>query len=209
MSFLAPKWDAKLSQYTINSTTEYTTDIDNFLTITKDSLGSTSFSDLDALHNATDSIVTCLLEEGSANNWFSKLPSHEQLMKRIRHTFSKLSVNTDTNAVLTSVYMTPKLLTLVWTPLMGPSPMTQPPLCFEDSEAESEAESEEGVEPELQESALPVVELRDSTQVSREEYLLTRLRAAKARVEAEQMRIQYFETTGRMPPDSDSESEDD
>jgi len=52
------------------------------------------------------------------------------------------------------------------------------------------------------------VALRDTVQESHEEYLLTRLRAAKARVEAEKMRMQYFETTGRMPPDSESDDED-
>ena len=205
MYFVAPKWDTKFNQYTIDTTAEYKDYSDNFLVITKDSLGSTIFSDLDGLHNATDNIVEELLKEGIANNWFSKLPSHEQLMKRIRHTFSKLSVKTDTHAVLHSIYMTPKLLTLAWMPLM----VSQPPLYFDESEAESEAESEEGVEPSLQESSLPAVALRDVSHESHEEYLLTRLRAAKAKVEAEQIRIQYFETTGRMPPDSDSELEDD
>lgn len=205
MSFVAPKWDAKQSQYTIDSTVEYREKVDNFLAIMKDTLASTTFTDMDALHNTTDSIVAVLIDEGTVNKWFSKLPSHEQLMKRIRHTFATLALVSDTHAVLTSIYMTPKLLTLVWTPIA----VTQvaPPLCFDDSDEESDSGS--GTEPELQESALPVVALRDSVQTTREEYLLTRLRAAKAKVEAEQIRIEYFETTGRMPPDSDSESEDD
>jgi hypothetical protein len=49
--------------------------------------------------------------------------------------------------------------------------------------------------------------LTDDAKETQEEYLLTRLRAARARVEAEQIRMQYFETTGRMPPDSESEDE--
>jgi hypothetical protein len=69
-----------------------------------------------------------------------------------------------------------------------------------DSE-ESEAE------PEIEESNLPTVALRNTGGESQEEYLLTRLRAAKARVETEQIRMQYFEATGRMPPDSESEDE--
>lgn len=204
--FLQPIWDAKLGHYSIGITEEYMEKKENFLLIAKDTIGSTSFSDLDALHNATDHIVHVLIEEGSSNKWFSKLPSHEQLMKRIRHTFSKLAADTDTHAVLSCIYMTPKLLTLVWAPIVVAGP---PPLCFEESEAGSDSESDAGTEPELQESTLPAVALRDSAQESREEYLLTRLRAAKAKVEAEQMRIEYFEATGRMPPDSDSESEDD
>ena len=64
-----------------------------------------------------------------------------------------------------------------------------------------------GTELELQESSLPPVALRDVASQSQEAYLLSRLRAAKARVEEERTRMQYFETTGRMPPDSDSDSE--
>lgn len=206
MVFLAPKWDAKLSQYSIDITEEYKNDSTHFHEITKDSLGSTSFVDMDGVHNSTDEIVSILLQEGAANNWFSKLPSHEQLMKRIRHAFSTLALDTNTHAVLTCVYMTPKLLTLVWTPITVSQ--QAPPLCFE-SENESDSDSGSGTEPELEESTLPTVALRDSAQASREEYLLTRLRAAKAKVETEQLRIQYFETTGHMPPDSESESEDD
>ena len=51
------------------------------------------------------------------------------------------------------------------------------------------------------------MELVDDAQETQEQYLLTRLRAAKARVEAEQIRMQYFEATGRMPPDSEDEDE--
>ena len=41
------------------------------------------------------------------------------------------------------------------------------------------------------------------------QYLLTRLRAAKARVEAEQIRMQYFEAMGSMPPESDEDEDED
>jgi hypothetical protein len=74
---------------------------------------------------------------------------------------------------------------------------------LEDSEEEGDYGTNEIVD-----SALPPVALKDNTQQTHEEYLLTRLRAAKARVEAEQIRMQYFEATGRMPPDSDEEEED-
>jgi hypothetical protein len=83
---------------------------------------------------------------------------------------------------------------------------TAPPLYIDDSEGD-DSESEPGTEPDISESNLPPVALTDDTQQTREEYLLTRLRAAKARVEAEQIRMQYFETTGRMPPDSESEED--
>ena len=76
----------------------------------------------------------------------------------------------------------------------------QPPkIEFEDSSSEDSVD--------LKESDLPPVTLTDDAQETQEEYLLTRLRAAKARVEAEQIRMQYFEATGRMPPDSDLEDE--
>ena len=71
---------------------------------------------------------------------------------------------------------------------------------FEDSESDGEES--------IAESNLPPVALRADRAASHEEYLLTRLRAAKARVEAEQIRMQYFEATGRMPPDSEDEDED-
>jgi hypothetical protein len=77
-----------------------------------------------------------------------------------------------------------------------------PQISFEDSDEETEDEKVD-----IPESDLPTMELVDDAQETQEEYLLTRLRAAKARVEAEQIRMQYFETTGRMPPDSESEDE--
>ena len=209
--FVTPKWDPRQGQYVIDMTDDYKKDKDNLLLISRDSLGSTVFTDADDLQNVTDHVINILIREGSANKWFSKLPSQEQLMKRIRHTFVKLASDTDTVACLTSILMTPKILTFVWTPITIPPPKVfetkevsteAPPLYFEDSDSDA------GMEPDLEESALPPVSLRDTEQQSHEEYLLTRLRAAKARVETERLRIQYFETTGRMPPDSDEEDED-
>ena len=94
--------------------------------------------------------------------------------------------------------MTPKLLTFVWIPEVSRAP----PLCIDDSESDA------GTEPELEESSLPPVALKDIASQSQEAYLLSRLRAAKARVQEEQTRMQYFETTGRMPPDSESDEDE-
>jgi len=85
---------------------------------------------------------------------------------------------------------------------MTSSKESHPQMYFENSE-----DSENEVEPEIAESNLPPVALTDDASESHEEYLLTRLRAAKARMKAEQVRMQYFETTGRMPPDSESEDD--
>jgi len=207
--FVTPKWDPRQGHYMIDMTDDYKNATSEYLLISRDSLGSTTFSDLDELHNTTDQVINTLIREGAKNKWFSKLPSNEQLMKRIRHTFLRLATENDTKAGLTAILMTPKFLTFVWTPIAKPVEMVDkkisteaPPLYFEDSDSDA------GTEPELQESALPPVALRDTVQESHEEYLLTRLRAAKARVEAEKMRMQYFETTGRMPPDSESDDED-
>jgi len=197
--FLQPRWDSAEAHYVIDTTPEFRSDKEDYVPITRDARGSTTFTDDDALHNITDDVVHALIEEGGTNKWFSKLPSHEQLMKRVRHTFANLASDAHNYACLGTVLMTPKQLTFVWTPLTS---ATAPAMYIEDSEAE-----ETEPEPELQESNLPAVALRSSAQETREEYLLTRLRAAKARVEAEQIRMQYFEATGRMPPDSDSEDE--
>jgi len=210
--FLAPKWDAAQSHYVIETTEEFRGDHEDYLSVVRDSLGNTRFTDEDALHNLTDDMIDHLIEEGAANKWFSKLPSHEQLMKRTRHTFARLATAEENTAVLTTVLMTPKQVTLVWTPFVAPAKSKDeenatraaPQMYLEDSESEEE---EDGVN-EIVDSALPPVALRDSAQQTREDYLLTRLRAAKARVEAEQIRMQYFEATGRMPPDSEDEDED-
>jgi hypothetical protein len=203
--FLAPKWDAAQSHYVIDTTDEFRGDDEDYLSVLRDSQGNTRFTDEDALHNLTDDMIDHLIEEGAANKWFSKLPSHEQLMKRTRHTFSRLATAEETVSVLTTVLMTPKQVTLVWTPRVAPAKPQQdtaPQMYVDDSE-----EEEDGVD-EIVDSALPPVALKDSTQQTHEEYLLTRLRAAKARVEAEQIRMQYFEATGRMPPDSDEEEDE-
>lgn len=208
--FVTPKWDPRQGHYTIDMSDDYKHTAAHLL-ISRDTLGSTIFTDIDDLHNTTDAIINILIQEGSKNKWFSKLPSHEQLMKRIRHTFVRLATENDTKAGLSAILMTPKILTLVWNPIAKPIIIETadkdvstepPPLYFEDSDSDA------GTEPELQESALPPVALRDTTQESQEEYLLTRLRAARARVETEQIRMEYFETTGRMPPDSESDDED-
>jgi hypothetical protein len=199
MSFNPPAWDQVNSHYVINllpgvyETTQ--------VLIRKDTNGSTTFNDLDAVENVTDDIIHKLIDEGASGNWFSKLPSHDQLMKRVRHTFLRLAKDSENAAVLNTLLLTPKQITLVWNPAVHV--VSSPQIAF-DSDSE---ESSQGDEVEVAESELPPVELVDDSQQSQEEYLLTRLRAAKARVEAEQIRMQYFEATGRMPPDSDSEDE--
>ena len=195
MSFHAPKWDSANAHYMIELATMFSP-----VAIQKDSQGNTVFADSDSVHNLTDQILHVLINEGERNRWFSKLPSHEQLMKRAKHTFQSLANDTDTVASVSALLLTPKQVTFVWRPM----PQSDaPPLFFDDSEVDSEG----GSEPEIAESDLPPVALTDDTQQTHEEYLLTRLRAARARVEAEQIRMQYFETTGRMPPDSDSEDD--
>jgi hypothetical protein len=153
------------------------------------------------VENVTDSIVHNLIEEGAAGKWFTKLPSHDQLMKRVRHTFLRLAQESENAAVLNTLLLTPKQITLVWNPAV--KVVSNPQISF-DSDSE---ESSDGDEVDLAESELPPVELVDDSQETQEAYLLTRLRAAKARVEAEQIRMQYFEATGRMPPDSEDEDE--
>jgi hypothetical protein len=153
----------------------------------------------------TADVLHTLISEGSENKWFTKLPSHEQLLKRHQHRFSSLADREKNFAFLDYILMTPKTLTLVWSLItVKPQapPQAPPKLEFEDSEGELDSE------PEVSESDLPPVELKDDSKVTQEEYLLTRLRAARARVEAEQIKMQYFETTGRMPPDSEDEEDD-
>jgi hypothetical protein len=122
-------------------------------------------------------------------------------MKRVRHTFLRLAKENENAAILNTLLLTPKQITLVWNPAI--QIVSNPQIAF-DSDSEK---SSDGDEVEVAESDLPPVELVDDLQQSQEEYLLTRLRAAKARVETEQIRMQYFEATGRMPPDSESEDE--
>ena len=198
MSFVPPTWDASNSHYIINllpAASENTR-----VLIKKDTNGSTVFSDQDAVENITDTIIHNLITDGASGNWFSKLPSHEQLIKRVRHTFKSLAQGSENSATVNTLLLTPKQVTLVWEPAVF---VQNNQIAF-DSDSE---ESSQGDEVEVAESELPPVELLDDSQQTQEEYLLTRLRAAKARVEAEQILMQYFEATGRMPPDSDSEDE--
>jgi hypothetical protein len=165
------------------------------------------FKDDDELHDVTVDVVHDFIEEGEKNKWFTKLPSHEQLMKRVRHTFISLATAENNKAFVHSVLMTPKTFTMVWMPTtVKPE---EPLLQFEDSDCE-EDKGIDGLEsePEVSESKLPPVELRDPMSQTKEEYLLTRLRAARARVETEEIKMQYFEATGKMPPDSESEEDD-
>jgi len=202
MSFVPPTWDASSSQYVINLVSAFSDKTRVF--IKRDTNGSTVFNDSDAVENVTDAVIHNLIDEGSSGNWFSKLPSHEQLMKRVKHTFKSLSQESENAAVLQTLLLTPRQITLVWNPIVFESPAI-PQISFENSETEESSE-DEGVE--IPDSDLPPVKLTDDSQETHEEYLLTRLRAAKARVETEQIRMQYFEATGRMPPDSDSETEE-
>jgi len=159
------------------------------------------FSSDASIAKVTQDLVTLLLEEGAEHKWFSKLPTHASLMKRVNNTFKTLATANQKHAVVSSLQMTPKVLMLVWSPIEYSEPAPAPGMGFEsDSDLESE--------PEIADSNLPPVPLTDNSQQSQEEYLLTRLRAAKARLEAEHIRMEYFETTGRMPPDSESEEEE-
>jgi hypothetical protein len=177
----------------------------------QDTTGNTVFADMDSVHNITDDVIHRLIKEGDSNKWFAKLPSHEQLMKRVRHTFTNLPSSSHNSAVLTTLWLTPKQVTFVWRAEEREPPA--PALAFEDSDEESEDGeddySSEGDQVDIPESNLPPVAIQDEKKASQEEYLLSRLRAAKARVEAEQIRMMYFETTGHMPPDSESEDETD
>ena len=199
MSFLAPKWDATNGHYVIDTTESLRSS--SRVEAGRNTTGSTVFTDTDVVHDVTSDMIHDLIDEGSNNKWFSKLPSHEQLMKRVKHTFSNLADANNNMAFINTVLMTPKTLTIVWTPVTVDN--TNPQIDFEDSDG---MDSEE--EPEVQDSSLPPVALKSSMEQSQEDYLLTRLRAARARVEAEQIKMQYFETTGRMPPDSEEDEDD-
>lgn len=199
MTFNPPVWDSSNSHYVINLLPTFYEKTQ--VLIKKDTNGSTTFTDLDMVENVSDSIVHNLIEEGAAGKWFTKLPSHDQLMKRVRHTFLRLAQESENAAVLNTLLLTPKQITLVWNPAV--KVISNPQISF-DSDSE---ESSDGDEVDVAESELPPVELVDDSQETQEAYLLTRLRAAKARVEAEQIRMQYFEATGRMPPDSEDEDE--
>lgn len=199
MSFVTPVWNSTDNHYVIDLFADFSESM--MAPISKDSNGNTVFTNDDKLEGLTDMIIHGLIEDGNHGKWFTKLPSHEQLMKRVRHTFKVLADSSNNVANPTTLFLTPKQVTVVWTPK---TINTAPQISFDDSDSEA---SSVGDEVEVPESNLPVVQLTDDSKESQEEYLLTRLRAARARVETEQIRMQYFETTGRMPPDSDSEDE--
>ena len=181
--FTAPEWMSNESQYKLTVTEDYARSLaaNTSVGLKRDSAGSYTFSNQDQLLEVTSALLHSLL----------------------KHTFLCLPEPNQTLAFVSCVYMNPKVLTLQWTPVSPPplpsAQVQQQGIYFEDSESE---------EADITESQLPPVELRDNRLVSQEEYLLTRLRAAKARVEAEQIRMQYFEATGSMPPESDDEDED-
>ena len=202
MSFLSPRWDATEAHYIIDTTPSLKSSSRLAIGLSP-SNGSTVFLDDDAVHNVTVEVLHGLISEGAENKWFTKLPSHEQLLKRHQHRFRSLADREKNFAFLDTILMTPKTLTLVWSLItVKPEVLQVPRMEFEDSEGELDSE------PEVSESDLPPVELKDDSKVTQEEYLLTRLRAARARVEAEQIKMQYFETTGRMPPESEDEEDD-
>jgi len=202
MSFVSPRWDATEAHYIIDTTPSLKSSSRLAIGLSP-SNGSTVFLDDDAVHNVTVEALHGLISEGAENKWFTKLPSHEQLLKRHQHRFSSLADREKNFAFLDTILMTPKTLTLVWSLItVKPEVPQVPRMEFEDSEGELDSE------PEVPESDLPPVELKDDSKVTQEEYLLTRLRAARARVEAEQIKMQYFETTGRMPPESEDEEDD-
>ena len=194
-TFKAPVWDASQAQYNIQVTAECA------CSLGVDKTGAFTFKDSDELLNITDNILHALIAEGAANKWFARLPTHEQLMKRVKHSFATLPGVAHTDGVLSTIWMTPKQVTFIWRPEVRTQ--APPPLEFEDSEDEDTAS--------IKESSLPPVALVNgpNSPQNKEQYLLTRLRAAKARVEAEQIRMEYYEATGRMPPDSESDEEDD
>ena len=208
LSFEAPVWESQTLEYRLQLKEAFA----NELYVRIQSQPSTGFHDEDEVLNITDDIIATLIENGEKQKWFAKMPTQEQLMKKVRHTFSALATADNNVAKPVLLRMNPKTVTIVWRP---ETKENQPvPLMFEDSEAEeseddAEQKSDGEDELEIPESNLPPVSLRDEEAASREQYLLSRLRAAKARMEAEQIRMQYFEATGNMPPDSDSEDESD
>ena len=211
-AFHAPAWTAAQQAYQIIIRPWYLSE-KSACALEQDTTGNTVFADMDNVHNITDDVIHRLIKEGDANKWFAKLPNHEQLMKRVRHTFTNLPSGSHNAAVLTTLWLTPKQVTFVWRAEEREPPA--PALAFDDSDEEGEGSegeddySSEGDQVEIPESNLPPVAIQDEKKASQEEYLLSRLRAAKARVEAEQIRMMYFETTGHMPPDSESEDETD
>ena len=196
--FAAPVWNATENHYVLDITEEYKpqTNVD----IQLSNSNSTIFSNTDDLTEKTNQVVTHLIKEGEENKWFSKLPAHANLIKRVTNTFKNLAKSEEHHAFLSKVLMSPKSLVLIWEPFAKKKESTTGFTFDSDSEMESE--------PEISQSDLPPVPITATTRLTKEEYLLARLRAAKARLETEEIRMEYFETTGYMPPDSEMESEE-
>ena len=89
MSFVAPVWDSANGRYIILLHPSFSDKTLTFLT--KDNNGSTVFKENGVVENFTDDVIHKLIDEGASNNWFAKLPSHEQLVKRVRHSFKRLA----------------------------------------------------------------------------------------------------------------------
>jgi hypothetical protein len=213
-----PVWESQTSEYVLKIHEEFAKDAIARIP----DYGTAKFQETDEVLNITDDLIAALISEGAEKKWFAKLPTQEQLLKKVSHTFATLATADQNAARPVLLRLNPKKVTIVWQPEARSAPPAPPPLAFEDSEPEESEDSgsEEGPEPEIAESNLPAVALRESgfavtrsrgdreeVEMTREQYLLTRLRAAKARLEAEQIRMQYFEATGQMPPDSDSEED--
>jgi hypothetical protein len=201
-TFTTPEWIAADSHYQIKLEESFIQS--TIVELAKDK-GAIVFGDIDKQYEITVEILHRLIREGTEHKWFSKLPTHEQLLKRVKHNFSDLPHDDQIIAVLKVLYLTPKSITFLWTPESPTKYQTKGGLYFEDSDCESD----EDEDLEIPESDLPPVSLREDPVLTQEEYLLTRLRAAKARVESEQIKMKYFEMTGKMPPDSDSEEDED
>jgi len=199
MSFVQPVWDSTNNHYVIELLPAFsqTTDV----SVGKDTGGNTIFTNTDHVENVSDRVIHNLIDEGQSGKWFTKLPSHDQLMKRVKHSFQSLLNNSENAALIVTLLLTPKQITFVWKPRFVDL-KSGPQISFDDTESDN---SSQGDEVEIPESDLPPVRLTDDSEESHEEYLLTRLRAARARVEAEQIRMEYFQATGRMPPDSEDE----
>ena len=185
-TFTTPEWIAADSHYQINLEESFIQS--TIVELTKEK-GAIVFGDIDKQYEITVEILHRLIREGTEQKWFSKLPTHEQLLKRVKHNFSDLPHDDQIIAVLKVLYLTPKSITFLWTPESPTKYQTKGGLYFEDSDCESDED--------------------EDLEITQEEYLLTRLRAAKARVESEQIKMKYFEMTGKMPPDSESEEDED
>jgi hypothetical protein len=196
--FVAPVWNSTDNHYVLDITAEYKND--TTVEIQLSNSRSTIFSNTDDVTEKTNRVIGHLIKEGEENKWFSKLPTHANLMKRVSNTFNNLANTEQQHAFLLKVLMSPKTLVFIWEPFTKKKDSNTGFTFESDSEMESE--------PEITQSNLPPVPITTTNRQTKEEYLLARLRAAKARVETEEIRMEYFETTGYMPPDSEIESEE-